>query len=99
MYGSQPAWSPGAHQVAYPTYTVSGPALAIGTETGALGTVPAPAGTTFGSCVWSVSSTDVVCQSRVGSRYRWLYGVPTADRLLSGPSPGRPVAWTAGPLP
>lgn len=99
MYGSQPVWSPGAHQIAYPTYTTSGPALAIGTETGAVGTVAAPVGTVFGRCVWSVSSTDVACQAWVGSRSRWVYGIPTADRLLSSDSPGAPVAWIAAPPP
>ena len=99
MYGTGPVWSPGGHQLAYPTYTTTGPALAIGSETGAIGTVPAPAGTLFGSCVWSVSSTDVVCQAVTGNRSQWLYAVPTSNRLLSTRSAGMPVAWVAAPLP
>lgn len=99
MYGSRPVWSPGAHQLAFPTYTTAGPALAIGSETGAFGTVPAPVGTRFGSCVWSLSSTDVVCQARTGGRYQWLYAVPSSNRLLSTSSAGAPVAWVAGPVP
>lgn len=93
--GSQPLWSPGGHQIAYPTLTAHGPAMAISTETGAVETYPAPAATTFGTCVWSPASTDVLCQSRSAGRDRWLYATPTANHLISTPSFGDPLTWLA----
>ena len=99
MYGARPVWSPGAHQLAYPTYTTSGPAVAVGTETGAFGTVSAPPESVIGPCVWSVSSTDVMCQARTGNRAEWLYALPTSGRLLASRSAGRPVGWVGGPMP
>lgn len=93
--GSQPRWSPGGHQIAYPTSTRAGPALTISTETGAPETYPAPSSTTFGSCIWSPASTDVVCQSRIAGRARWLYATPTAGHLISTRSVGEPLTWLA----
>ena len=95
IYGTQPIWSPSGRQLAYPTYTDTGAALAIATESGAVQDLSAPSPeTTFGHCVWSPDSTYVLCQSRTANRYQWLYSTPTDDSLISAPSPGTPLAWT-----
>jgi hypothetical protein len=93
--GSQPRWSPGGHQIAYPTLTTSGAALAIVTETGASEIYPAPTATTFGPCIWSPASTDVLCQGRSRGHDHWFYATSTATRLLSTPSFGHPLTWLA----
>ncbi len=52
IYGTQPIWSPSGRQLAYPTYTDTGAALAIATESGAVQDLSAPSPeTTFGHCV------------------------------------------------
>jgi hypothetical protein len=95
IYGTQPIWSPGGREIAYPTYTNTGAALAVATETGTVQDLSAPtANTTIGQCVWSPNSTDVLCQSRSANRDRWVYATPTSDSLISAPSPGSPLAWT-----
>lgn len=91
--GSQPRWSPGGHQIAYPTSATAGPALTISTETGGAETYPAPPATTFGPCIWSPASTDVLCQSRSAGQDRWLYAIPAGNRLISTPSFGDPLTW------
>ncbi len=93
--GSQIVWSPGGHQLAYPTYTNTGPALAVATETGAVYTVVPPApDTTFGACVWSPGSTDLVCRSQTAHRHdQWLYATQTTEKLIPARSPGYPLAW------
>jgi len=93
--GSQVVWSPGGHQLAYPTYTGTGAVLAVGTETGAVYTVVPPApDTTFGDCVWSPDSTDLVCQSQAGhDHHQWLYATETTEKLIPARSPGYPLAW------
>ena len=94
MYGSQPVWSPGGYQITYPTYTPTGAALAITTETGNVDALPAPAAVTaFHGCVWSPNSEDVVCATRSGGRDRWLYALPADRRLIPGSSAGTPLAW------
>ncbi len=95
IYGTQPIWSPNGREIAYPTYTNTGAALAIVSETGTVQDLSAPtANTIFGQCVWSPNSIDVLCQSRSENRYRWLYATPTSDSLILAPSPGTPLAWT-----
>jgi hypothetical protein len=93
--GSQVVWSPGGHQLAYPTYTDNGPALAVATETGAVYTVASPASnTTFGACVWSPDSTDVVCQGQTARHQaEWLYATQSTQKLIRARSPGYPLAW------
>jgi hypothetical protein len=95
IYGSQIVWSPGGHQLAYPTHTVTGPALATATETGTVYPVSPPAGdTTFGPCVWSPTSTEVVCQSQTANgNQTWLYATSASPRMTPAPSPGYPLAW------
>ena len=98
IYGSQPVWSPGGHQLAYPTYSKTGTAVAILTETGTVSDLPAPTpDTTFGSCVWSPTSADVVCQSRTAGTTKWLYAIPTSTSLITAASAGDPLAWVASP--
>jgi hypothetical protein len=93
--GSQIVWSPGGHQLAYPTDTVTGPALATATETGAVYPVSPPAGdTTFGPCVWSPTSTEVLCQSQTPKGdHTWLYATSASTKMTPAPSPGYPLAW------
>lgn len=99
MYATRPSWSPGGHQLAYPTYNKTGIALAIGTETGTFERLPAPPSTnTIGPCIWSPDSTDVLCQSRLARHHRWLYALSNLNHLISGTSPGDPVAWVIPPL-
>jgi hypothetical protein len=90
---SRPSWSPGGHQIVYPTFTTAGPAVAITSETGATVTYPAPKETTFGPCIWSPASADVVCESRSAGHDRWLYVTRSANRLIPTPSFGNPLAW------
>lgn len=97
IYRSQPVWSPGAHQLAYPTYTNTGAALAIANETGTVEDLPAPSpDTAFGPCVWSPTSVDVVCQGRTAAISQWLYATSNASRLITSHSLGVPLAWVAG---
>jgi hypothetical protein len=97
IYHRPLSWSPGGHQLAYPTYTTTGVALAIATETGTIYTLPAPApNTTFGSCTWSPTSADVVCNSQTANRYQWLYALTITGRLVPAPSTGNPLAWIDG---
>jgi hypothetical protein len=98
--GSQVVWSPGGHQLAYPTDTNTGPALAVGTETGAVYTVGPPApDTTFGACVWSPSSTDVLCQTQSAHHHeQWLYATETTEKLVPARSQGYPLAWITAVL-
>jgi hypothetical protein len=93
--GGQIVWSPGGHQLAYPTDTASGAALATATETGTVFPVSPPSGdTTFGPCVWSPTSTEVVCQSETPNGNRqWLYALSTSPELVPARSPGYPLAW------
>lgn len=95
MSGTDPVWSPGGRQLAYPSYTITGAALAVATETGSVQDLPAPtASTSFGQCVWSPDSTAVVCGSRAANRYHWLYATATRAALIPVSSPGAPLAWT-----
>ena len=96
--GSRPQWSPGGHQITYTASTQAGPAVVISTETGAAETYPAPAGTTFGACIWSPASTDVLCQSQELGEARWVYATTSATQLVTAPSFGRPLIWL-GVLP
>ncbi len=98
--GSQVVWSPGGHQLAYPTGRDTGAALAVGTETGAVYTVVPPAPeTTFGACVWSPGSTDLVCQSQAANHHgQWLYATQTTRKLIPAGSPGYPLAWISAVL-
>jgi hypothetical protein len=100
IYGSQVVWSPGGHQLAYPTDTSTGPALAVGTETGAVYTVVPPApDTTFDACIWSPSSMDVLCQTQAAHRHdQWLYATETTEKLVPARSAGYPVAWISALL-
>jgi hypothetical protein len=95
MYGAQPIWSPGGRQLAYPTYTTTGPSLAIVTDTGTAQDFSAPTpDTNFGQCMWSPNSTDVLCQSKEANHYHWLYATPSSETLIPASSPGTPLAWT-----
>ncbi len=99
MYGAHPVWSPGGREIAYPTYTTTGAALGISTETGTFEALAAPtASTAFGTCLWAPSSNDVLCQSRNAQSERWLYATRVTKRLISVPSRGEPLAWIETPL-
>jgi hypothetical protein len=94
IYGSQIVWSPGGHQLAYPTYTQTGPALATATETGTVFPVAAPSvDVTLGQCVWSPTSTELVCQSQTPTGFEWLYATATSAEMVPAPSRGYPLAW------
>ena len=96
IYNSQPVWSPDGRQLAYPTYTNAGAALAISTLTGTTRDFLAPPSTTFGRCVWSPDSTDVVCQAQSAARaYQWQYATPASSSFVSVESSGDPLAWIA----
>jgi hypothetical protein len=93
--GSEVVWSPGGHQLAYPTDTTTGTALATATETGTVFPVSPPSGdTTFGPCVWSPTSTEVLCQSRTANgNSSWLYAISSSPKMIPAPSRGSPLAW------
>ncbi len=99
MYGTGPVWSPDGRQLAFPTYTATGAALTIATETGGVETEPGPgAATRIGQCLWSPKSLDVVCGATSGNRVEWLYATPASNRLVRVGAPGEPLAWvTSGP--
>lgn len=94
-YESQPVWSPDGRQLAYPTHTPTGTSLDIVTLSGTTRELPAlTPSSTFGRCVWSPDSADVVCQTQIPApTYQWQYATPTTSRLLSVRSSGTPLAW------
>lgn len=96
IYGSTPAWSPNSQRLAYPSYGNSGAILAVSTESGIVGSYSLPGTSiTFGRCIWSPNSIDVLCLSTLGGHLHWLYATPTTSALITGPSHGLPLAWTA----
>jgi hypothetical protein len=99
IYRTPPIWSPGGHQVAYPTHTANGIALAITTETGSAEALRTPTRSArLAPCLWSPNSADVLCQSQTPTHHQWLYATPTVDRLIPAPSAGDPLAWITAPL-
>jgi hypothetical protein len=91
---TQPAWSPSGRLLAYPTYTRTGPALAIQSLSGRPRIYEAPnSNTQIGNCVWSPTSITVVCPVSIGSQTAWDFADTTTGRLTSGKSLGYPIVW------
>jgi hypothetical protein len=91
---SQPAWSPSGRLLAYPTYTRTGPALAIQSISGRAKIYEAPnSNTQIGNCVWSPTSVTVVCPADIGTQTAWDFANTTTGRLTSAKSLGYPIVW------
>jgi hypothetical protein len=89
-----PAWSPGGRQVAYPTYTSTGPALAIKFPGGQPRIYRAAnPDTQIGNCVWSPTVITVVCLARTGTQTAWDFANTTTGTLNSVKSLGYPIVW------
>lgn len=91
---TQPAWSPSGRLLAYPTYTRTGPALAIQSLSGRPQIFEASnPNTQIGNCVWSPTSVTVVCPASIGTQTAWDFANTTTGRLTSVKSLGYPVVW------
>ncbi len=91
---TQPAWSPSGRLLAYPTYTSTGPALAIQS----LSLRPkiyqaSNPNTQIGNCVWSPTGITVVCLARTGTQTTWDFANTTTGTLNSVKSLGYPIVW------
>jgi hypothetical protein len=91
---TQPAWSPSGRLLAYPTYTPTGPALAIQSLSGRPRIYEASnSNTQIGNCVWSPTSVTVVCPAGIGTQTAWDFASTTTGRLTSVKSLGFPIVW------
>jgi hypothetical protein len=96
--GSQVMWSPNGDDLAYPTYTNSGPAWAVASLDGQLRTFPAPSPQSeFQYCAWAPSSTAILCRIQTGTRAEWGFAIIGQETLVTEAAADYPRAWLPGP--